>query len=102
MVGGARIRFCQSAQTWFDKPVNAVTDNESPSESVINVTVIETLPENSQEQESEVGLIFFKKTLSTGRITHHFLDQFYRFDRNKVHKNGRTHFSCSVKQCKAR
>ena len=102
MVGGARIRFCQSAQTWFDKPVNAVTDNESPSESVINVTVIETLPENSQEQESEVGLIFFKKTLSTGCITHHFLDQFYRFDRNKVHKNGRTHFSCSVKQCKAR
>ena len=104
---GARIRFRQSAQTWIDKPLNAVTDSavtdsESPSESVINVTVIETLPENSQEQESEVGLIFFKKTLSTGRITHHFLDQFYRFDRNKVHKNGRTHFSCSVKQCKAR
>ena len=29
---GARIRFRQSAQTWIDKPVNAVTDNESPLE----------------------------------------------------------------------
>ena len=25
---GARIRFRQSAQTWIDKPVNAVTDSE--------------------------------------------------------------------------
>ena len=66
------------------------------------MTVIETLPENSQEQESEVGLIFLKKTLSTGRITHHFLDQFYRFDRNKVHKSGITYFSHSVKYYKAR
>ena len=52
--------------------------------------------------DDESNLVFYAKTLSTGRVTHHFLNHFYRFDRNKVRANGRAFFQCSVRGCTAR
>jgi hypothetical protein len=52
--------------------------------------------------DDETNLVFYAKTLSTGRVTHHFLNHFYRFDRNKVRANGRAFFQCSVRGCTAR
>ena len=52
--------------------------------------------------DNERNLVFYAKRLSTGRVTHHFLDHFYRYDRNKVRANGRAFFRCSVRGCTAR
>ena len=55
-----------------------------------------------EEIDNERNLVFYAKTLSTGRVTHHFLDRFYRYDRNKVRLNGCAFFRCSVRGCTPR
>ena len=81
------------------------TSNNTVAERVDEAVVQE---ENDQIVEvegmidNERNLICYAKTLSTGRVTHHFLDHFYRYDRNKVRPNGRAFFRCSVRGCTAR
>ena len=77
------------------------TDNDTGSETVEGANIQEENGPNV-EVDGERNLIFYVNTLSTGRITHHFLDHFYRFDRNKVRANGRAFFRCSVRGCTAR
>ena len=52
---------------------------------------------DDEEAEDNRQIVFWEKTLSTGRITHHFA-----VDRNTVKLNGRSSFACHYPGCKAR
>ena len=58
--------------------------------------------EDEEEEVEEGNLVFYTTTMSTGRTTHHFLHDFYRFDRNKVKTNGKAFFQCSVRGCRGK
>ena len=66
--------------------------------------------ENDNNAESQVDFdrdeeendepVFYSEQLTTGRIAHHFLVGFYRFDRKSVFKSGLSYFNCSFPGCK--
>ena len=121
---GARMRFREAVESWVardaaqDDPgeasaeadghvvpevhqeaaaeVHQVAAAEVPEENVPAVVEVEGVINNERD------VIFYTKTLSTGRVVHYFLDHFYRFDRNKIKPNGRAYFQCSVRGCRAR
>ena len=122
---GARIRFREAVESWVarddpgeasevrqdaaaevpqdaagevhqDAATEVHQDAEVPEEIAPAVEEVEEVIENERD------VIFYSKTLSTGRVVHYFLDHFYRFDRNKVKPNGRAYFQCSVRGCRAR
>ena len=115
---GSRIHFRDAASDWMGSrvPVQedvsvsedvAVSENVAVSEDVAVVVESNSCPDEHEEPRSTLEiedhqLVFYARTLSTGRITHHFLDEFFRFDRNKVKPNGRAYFQCSVRGCSAR
>ena len=57
---------------------------------------------DEEEEVEEDNLLFYTTKMSTGRITHHFLHDFYRYDRNKVKTNGKAFFQCSVRGCRGK
>jgi hypothetical protein len=61
------------------------------------------LEEDEEGDQGETELIFYTTTGKRGSgIYHHFLDGFYRYDRNKLKRNGRGYFQCAVRGCVAR
>ena len=123
---GSRMRFREAVESWVARDAAGASeageasvdgreaavedrrgqeDNNAGGERVDEAVVQEEndpVVEVEGMIDNERNLLFYAKTLSTGRVTHHFLDHFYRYDRNKVRSNGRAFFRCSVRGCTAR
>ena len=89
---GQKIKFRIAAKNWIGKSINeTIVEN-----TIVENTIVEnTIPERSEHEEEGDRLIFFSRTLSSGQITHHLLDTFYRCDRNKA-------YTCSYRGCRVR
>jgi hypothetical protein len=119
---GARMRIRDAAETWMDSSQargpgveggqGGVEEDGGQQE---NVQIVVNLEEEAQEEEDGEGkeeegeeeeeerqLLFYTSRSANGKkIFHHFLNNFYKFNRRKVKKNGRAYFHCSVEGCKA-
>ena len=101
---GARMRFREAVESWVARDATPDDPREASAEAAGHV-----VPEVHQDAADEVhqdaaaevpeenapavvevegvidnerDVIFYTKTLSTGRVVHYFLDHFYRFNRN--------------------
>ena len=90
---GSRIRFRDALSTWTEHETDQqqggvegveVQTDVGPAAEPDGAAGEVVGDDGGEEEEETTQLLFYSKVLSTGRIVHHFLDQFYRFDRNKV------------------